>query len=168
MSGPDTIIIELAGEPVGKGRPRFRAVETRDGRKFNQTYTPAHTRKFEDALRARAQDFMGGRAPLNGPLALLFVAAFPVPASWSKKKRAEALAGIVRPCSTPDSDNLLKVTDALNQVAFVDDRQIVDARVVKLYSERPHVRIVIDPVRSAAIHTETVEQHPLPLFEGAA
>jgi Holliday junction resolvase RusA-like endonuclease len=138
MSGP-VITIELVGEPKGKGRPRF----TRGG----IAYTPAETRKHEAALRYAAQEQMNGRAPLNGPLTVTITATFPIPTSWPKKKRAAALAGEVAHTSKPDIDNLIKSIDALNQICWTDDKQIVRATVLKLYGERPNTRIEIREFR---------------------
>lgn len=132
------IVIELAGVPVGKGRPRFV-------RRTGNAFTPDKTRNYETNLRLAAQDVMSGAAPLEGPLCVTVHARFPVPQSWSKKKQALALSGDVRPTVAPDADNLLKVLDALNEVAFRDDKQIVEARVVKSYSERPCMRVEIAP-----------------------
>lgn len=54
------------------------------------------------------------------------------------------LDGQIRPTKKPDSDNILKaVADALNQVAYRDDKQIVDTQVRKFYSETPRTVISI-------------------------
>jgi Holliday junction resolvase RusA-like endonuclease len=132
-----SIIVELAGEPKGKGRPRF----TRNGIAF----TPAATRKHEAALRFAAQEEMNGRPPLDGALAVTVTATFPIPLSWSKRKRAAAIAGSLPHVKAPDADNLLKVADALNGVAWVDDKQITRAVIIKQYGERPCLRIEIEP-----------------------
>jgi len=42
----------------------------------------------------------------------------------------------------PDWDNCGKITDALNGTCWVDDGQIVDGRVIKLYATIP--RLVIE------------------------
>lgn len=147
----DVIRIDLAGAPRGQGRPRFRAVTTRDGRHFNSAYKDDGTEKYEAALRARAQDAMGGRAPLTGPLHVSMVAAFPIPASWSAKKQREALAGIIRPTVKPDIDNIIKGLDAINQIVFVDDKQIVEVEMAKFYSDRPRLQIMIRPTETVAI-----------------
>lgn len=129
------IQIVLAGEPRGKGRPRFV-------RSTGHAFTPAATRKYESALRYAAQAAMQGLAPLEGPLCVTVVAVFPVPASWSAKKRTAALACEIWPIVKPDADNLIKVLDALNEIVFRDDKQVIDARVVKRYGDRP--RLVIE------------------------
>jgi Holliday junction resolvase RusA-like endonuclease len=135
-SGTGTIVVELAGEPKGKGRPRF----ARSG----VAYTPANTRRFEGALRYAAQEEMNGAAPLEGPLAVKVTAVFPIPTSWSKRKRQAALDGAVAHICKPDVDNLIKSIDSLNQVCWVDDKQV--AAVIKLYGERSCTRIEIEPV----------------------
>jgi Holliday junction resolvase RusA-like endonuclease len=129
------INIEIAGEPRGKGRPRF----ARSG----HTYTPAATRAYESAIRYTAQVEMDGRPPLEGALQMVMTATFPVPISWSRRKREAALAGTFPHVTRPDVDNLLKTIDALNQIVFSDDKQITHAVVVKRYGERPCLKIEI-------------------------
>lgn len=133
MRGP--VQITLSGEPHGKGRPRF-------ARSTGHAFTPAKTRAYESALRYAAQESMNGEPPLEGPLSVVVVAIFPVPSSWSAKKQRAALAGEIWPTVMPDADNLLKVLDACNEVVFRDDKQIIDARIVKRYGDRP--RLVIE------------------------
>lgn len=135
MTGP--IVIELSGEPKGKARPRFV-------RATGAAFTPAETRRYESALRFAGQEAMGSRPPADGALVVSVLAVFPIPASWSRKKRADATDGQVRPTTRPDADNLLKMLDGLNEVVWRDDRQIVDARVTKRYGERPMLRIVVE------------------------
>lgn len=133
----DPIVIELAGEPKGVARPRFV-------RKTGIAFTPAATRSYQDALRLAAQQAMNGEPPLAGAVKVTVHALFPVPASWSKKRQREAIAGIIRPTVKPDIDNIAKNFDGLNQVVWADDKQIVDARVVKSYSERPALRVEVE------------------------
>lgn len=143
----DTITIELSGEPRGKGRPRFV-------RATGIAFTPAETRKYESALRFAAQQEMATRSPLEGPLSVLVEAHFPIPQSWSRKKRDQALAGMVRPTTKPDADNLLKNLDSFNEVVFRDDKQIVDARISKFYSDRPRLVIRVEPIASSLVQSE--------------
>lgn len=144
MSGLDVpIIIELVGTPRGKGRPRFRSVTTRAGTTFASAYTDSETRRFEDALRYAAQESMGGRPPIDGAVAVLIHAFIPIPASWSMKKREAAMRGEILPTTKPDWENIAKNLDALNQVVWIDDKQVVDGRVVKRYSEKPCLRVEV-------------------------
>lgn len=141
------ITIELLGEPKGKGRPRH----TRSG----VTYTPLGTRSYEAQLAWAAQVAMRGRKPLTGPLRLSVTAFIPIPRSWSGKRQRMAAAGEIRPTSRPDYDNILKTMDALNGIVWRDDAQIIDARCVKLYDERPRLKITVTPlIEAQAIETE--------------
>lgn len=135
-SAMDQLIIELAGEPKGKGRPRFV-------RSTGHAYTPADTRKYEMKLRMVAEAVMGRNRPLDGPLSVVIEALFPVPASWSRVKFDRAIRGMILPTSRPDADNLMKVVDSLNGVVWNDDRQIVTAIIKKRYSTKPALVIKV-------------------------
>lgn len=137
------IIVYLAGEPKGKGRPRIG----RGGHGRPVAFTPAATRSYEAALRYAAQETMRNRPLYEGPLSVEVEARMPVPASWSQNKRREALAGHLHPTGKPDLDNILKTLDALNEVVWRDDKQIVWAQVVKVYSHQPALWVRIMPLR---------------------
>lgn len=132
------ILVELPGAPQGKGRPRF----ARRG-KFISTYTPEKTRTYESMLQGAAIVAMKGQPPLEGPLRCEVEAVFPVPQSWSKKKKSDALIGLVRPTGKPDWDNLAKVLDAFNAVVWRDDTQVVRGLIEKLYGEVPKLRVMV-------------------------
>ena len=132
-----SIVIELAGTPVAKGRPRF-------SRRTGTAYTPAKTRSYEAQLKFAAESVMQGRPPLQGALRVEVQAMMPVPASWSKKKTAAALTGEIRPTVRPDWENLAKTLDALNQVVWRDDAQIVAGEVHKTYSDRPRLIVKVE------------------------
>lgn len=133
------VVITLAGEPKGKGRPRF-------ARATGRAFTPAATRSYEAALRYAAQEAMGDRFPIGDAVVVTVEARMPIPQSWSKKRRAEAAAGRLRATCKPDIDNLVKVIDALNEVVWVDDKQIVKAEVTKVYSDKPALVIQVFPL----------------------
>lgn len=127
----------VPGAPVGKGRPRATAIAGRA-----RLYTPARTAAYEGLVALAARAAMAGRPLLEGAVALNVHADCPVPASWSRKRQAEALAGSLMPTTKPDADNLLKaICDGLNGVAWRDDVQVVDLRVRKRYAAVPCVRV---------------------------
>ncbi len=65
-----------------------------------------------------------------------------IPKSASKKLRADMLSGAVNPTKKPDWDNIGKiVSDALNGVAYEDDKSIISAAVYKRYSDNPRMEI---------------------------
>ena len=139
LGGCGVIEIVVLGTPVAKGRPRF-------ARETGHAYTPEKTRNFEAALKYAAMQAMGDRPPLEGPLTVTMDVVMPVAKSWSKKRRAAALNGTDRPTKKPDWDNFGKTVDALNEVVWIDDGQIVDGRVTKRYGEKPGMWITVTPL----------------------
>jgi Holliday junction resolvase RusA-like endonuclease len=130
------ITITLPGEPVAKGRPRFT--------KTGHAFTPAKSRHFEHMLRIVAGQAMRGRIPLQGGVRVTLQAFLPVPSSWSQKKQKLALAGDLHPTTRPDLDNLMKgVADACNGIVWRDDKQIIEAKLTKAYSDRPRLVLIV-------------------------
>jgi Holliday junction resolvase RusA-like endonuclease len=84
--------------------------------------------------------------PINEPVALEIRALFPIPKSWSKRKRQEVLAGLPH-ASKPDADNVLKhLCDILTTLRFWnDDAQVFQKKIGKFYSEEPGWMIWITP-----------------------
>lgn len=144
----------VPGAPVGKGRPRA----ARRGAGVVM-FTPEKTVGYEGLVAATAAAALAGNAPthqlLDGPLEAVLEMRFPVPASWSKAKRARALAGVEWHTSKPDADNVAKaVLDACNGVVFRDDAQVVMLTATKLFSEMPGVRVVIRECDGGAVKNE--------------
>jgi Holliday junction resolvase RusA-like endonuclease len=132
------IIIELAGEPRGKGRPRFV-------RRTGIAFTPQRTASYEACLRHEAALVMGERSPLEGALRVQVAAHFGIPVSWNGKKKAAALAGEIRPTKRPDWENVAKMLDAFNGVIWRDDAQVVSGLIEKYYGDRPRLRVEVVP-----------------------
>lgn len=135
------ITITIPGELRGKGRPRF----ARQG-PFVRAFTDAKTASAETWVRSCAVDVVCG-APIAGPVSVRLDVGVGVPASWPKKRRADALAGIIWPTGKPDLDNVLKlVGDALNGIVWADDKQIVRAEVMRRYVEAPQAVLTVTEV----------------------
>ncbi len=128
----------VPGPPQGKGRPRFSG--------NGHAYTPSATVQYERQIQRAYKQQCGTEvfAP-DEPLVIKIAAYYNVPQSDSKRRRSDKLANRIRPTKKPDWDNIGKVVcDALNGLAYKDDAQIVDARVVKVYGEFPRVEVFID------------------------
>lgn len=106
-------------------------------------YDPKKSRDYKDYVKLAATE----HAPLqllDGPLALEVRIYRPTPKSFSKKKLEAAERGAIRPTTKPDTDNYLKgVKDALKNVIWKDDSQVVSVHASKWYSSRPRVEITI-------------------------
>ena len=140
MNEPRKVKFIILGEPNGKGRPKF---DTRGP--YVRAVTPKKTANYEALVKmeyqAQCDGFMFSR---DAALGMLVTAYKPIPKSTSKKKRVLMLGDIIRPTKKPDWDNVGKIVcDALNKIAFCDDTQIVDGRVVKRYAEQPRVEVEI-------------------------
>lgn len=134
----NTIRIEIPGNPIPKGRPRFG-----NGR----TYTPKRTKTFEDSVGLYARSAMAGELPYDAPMDMRAVFVFEPPKSWSKKKRQAAMDGLVFCTSGGDLDNLQKaVADSLNGIVYVDDRQIISAHVSKAYGPTAGTIVELTPI----------------------
>ncbi|MGP3789787.1 RusA family crossover junction endodeoxyribonuclease [Pseudomonas sp. B392_1p] len=140
-----TIKFVVPGTPQGKGRPRA----ARTGRGVRM-YTPKKTEEYEALIAREAEKAMQGRELITGPVLLEMRMMHPVPASWSKKKRAAALEGDVMPTVKCDADNCLKaICDALNGVLWRDDTQVVNVSLAKRYDEMPRVEVRVVPLMAS-------------------
>lgn len=129
--------------PRGKQAPRHRVMRTRSGREFVVAYTAAETRAYEKLLAQIAAMHMRGRKPEELPVAVEVTAYLPVPSSWAGSKRDAALAGAIVPNVKPDWDNIGKTLDALKGIVWLDDKQIAEACVRKLYAENPRLEVSV-------------------------
>ena len=133
------VMYTVYGEPVGKGRPRF----ARRGN-FVSTYTPQKTKSYEDEIRMMAKAAMGASEPLETPITVAIYIRVGIPTSFSKQKRKDALSGIIRPTKKPDLDNVAKcVLDSMNEIVYLDDKQVVNLHVTKVYAETPAVEVMV-------------------------
>ena len=134
-----TIRFTVPGQPVGKGRPRaFRMG------KGVRMFTPEKTVSYESLVATAAHAAMEGRAPILTACEATMEIRLQVPASWSKKKQAQALDGLMFPTKKPDVDNVVKaIFDALNGIVWGDDVQVVWLAVSKSYGATPGVTVAV-------------------------
>lgn len=138
----DPVTINLVGVPQGKGRARafLRAGHI-------SHYTPEKTRTYEGMIRSAAMDAIGNKPPFDEPVEFVMRAIFPVPASWSTKKRTAALTGEIKPGKKPDLDNIAKAwNDALNSVVYRDDSLICRMTLEKRYGPQALVVVTVRPL----------------------
>ena len=133
-----TVLFTVPIPPFGKQRPRHN-------RRTGVTYTPIETKKHErmiaEAYKALYDALCFDESAF---LRVEVTAYYPIPKSASKRKRTQMLMGEIRPTVKPDWDNVGKlITDALNGVAYPDDKQIVTALINKQYAVVPRMEIRI-------------------------
>ena len=135
--------------PVAKGRPKFFKPPNAD---FGRAVTPAKTRKAEHVIQQFA--IAQGVTPVIGPVHVSLDFRHEPPASTSKKRRRELVEQNQWRDKKPDLDNLIKtVLDALNEIAWADDKSVVSIFARKVYAER-----------SETIVTVVSTEMPIPFF----
>ena len=120
-------MVVVEGKIKGKARPRFN---TKTGRAF----TPGDTITYENWIRYAYQN-QDGRY-LTGAIRAKIEVYYKIPKSYSKKRVQSIRDGLEMPLKKPDSDNIGKIVlDSLNKIAFDDDSQVADLRVIKKWTE---------------------------------
>lgn len=133
------IKLVIPGKPLGKQRPRVM--------KNGITYTPKETVNYE-VLVKQLYITEHKDTRFEGPVKAIITAYMPIPKSVTKVKRLAMQHNMARPTKKPDWDNIGKIiTDALNGIAYDDDKQIVDARVIKLYGDEPKVEVELEEIQ---------------------
>ena len=119
------IIVE--GKIRAKQRPRFN---TKTGRAF----TPNDTVSYEKMVRHCYMQQCGEY--LRGPVRAMIYMYFKIPKSYTKKRIAAIREGLEYPMKPPDVDNCIKsVLDALNGIAYKDDKQVIEISAMKRWTE---------------------------------
>ena len=132
------IVFEVQGAPVGWQRAGVN-------RWSGLHYTQDKTRDAEMATAlAYKTAARGYRFPDGAAVAITILVYYPIPQRTSKAKREEMIIGNLLPTVKPDVDNVSKlILDALNGVAYDDDKQVVGVTVWKWYSDTPHIVVAV-------------------------
>jgi Holliday junction resolvase RusA-like endonuclease len=133
----------VVGVPKGKERPRV--IRLKDGRPH--TYTPTGTKQREDTIANAYKQEANGIYFNEKPIKISMEFYYPIPTSWTKREKESARAGRRNPCVKPDLDNACKlVMDALNGVAFGDDKQVLYMSASKRYGDVARTEVTIEEV----------------------
>lgn len=121
----------IPGIPVPKARPRVVR---------GHAFTPKKTKDYEalvqDVYNLTVGEYLGDSA-----IVATIDLYFPIPESYSKSKKRRIADGEIKHTKRPDVDNCAKaILDALNEVAYKDDSQIVESRITKHYAVDGDVR----------------------------
>ena len=122
----------VQGNPVGKARPRFNG----------HAYTEQKTRAYEQLVRIMYRSKYNGEPKATGNVSIEIRITIAVPKSATKKERQALLSA--RPMKKPDLDNVAKIIlDALNGVAYEDDKQVTSLTIYREWGETPQVEVWI-------------------------
>jgi Holliday junction resolvase RusA-like endonuclease len=129
-------LILIHGRPISKKRPRF----ARRG-KFVVTYSAQETEEGRTYLEIRRQ---WERPPLDCPVIVEMTFLFQITAG-SKKAVKAMLEGETKHTKTPDLDNSAKFyLDCMNQLVFLDDKQVYELALSKAYAQEPQTIIRVE------------------------
>lgn len=141
----------VPGCPVGKGRHRSaplmkggKPVIGKGGRPIVIHHSDKKTASFEGLVAHSASVAMAGKQLIAGACFLELDIRLEIPQSWSKKKKQEALSGLLAATKKPDADNVEKaICDGMNGVVWKDDVQVVEVKKRKRYAETPGVVVIV-------------------------
>ena len=126
-------VIEIEGKPI----PLLRA---RAGKKGFYDPQLVAKRNFAYLVKEKFK-----REPIATGISLVLEFYFPMPKSWSKKKKNRM--AYKEHTQTPDTSNLIKfVEDALNEVVWEDDKLIFDLHAKKTWAEKGSTIIEIKAI----------------------
>lgn len=118
------------GKPQGKARPRF----TRNG----HAYTPQNTVDYEKQIKQAYISAGGEMISDTAPILICITAYF-------KKSKSNKMHS---PTIKPDTDNIAKIVcDALNGVAYHDDKQITCLTVDKAWADDERILVRIEEIK---------------------
>lgn len=128
----------IPGLPMGKQRPKFN-------RWTKSAHTPEKTLNYETYVK---ELYVTKRLPmLSGYIGVEITAFYLIPKSTSQKKKQQMLKNELLPDKKPDIDNIAKIIcDALNGIAYADDKQVVHLTINKYYSEQPKVVVQLEEI----------------------
>lgn len=142
----DSNLFHSAWQASGKSQGAYYNAK----KKAMSSTTPDKTVLYENFIATRYMEAAGEQRFSDGAYIKARIQAFyEIPKSSSKVKKTAMLSGELLPTKKPDIDNIVKaVLDALNEVAYRDDTQVVELQVRKQYSERPRLEICLEELEA--------------------
>jgi len=121
-------------EPKAKGRPRFARKKN-----FVMAYTDKKTKDAEKEFIDKSEKFKPVH-PIEGAVAVKLTFIKEKPKAYPKKVKYWT--------KKPDIENLAKlVLDAMNEIFWVDDSQIVAISTFKLYGSPNQIKVEIEEIK---------------------
>jgi Holliday junction resolvase RusA-like endonuclease len=151
-NGLQEITFVIQGKPPSSKRPRSTSIMRKVIDKFTGIETlKAGVRVYasdgDDQLSLKTDIFHQlpkNHIPYLGEVELELYVYKPMLQSWPNYKRILGELGYLRPDKKPDYDNYSKIiTDAMRDIVFADDSQVVIGDVKLLYSVRPRLEVIV-------------------------
>ena len=154
----------IDGSPVAKQSVKLGTVTLQNGKVLPTKYTPKEMKNYANWVRiCFKKAYPNHRASVfeDKPLMCKITVNKQIPKSFSKKNQVLAFNGELIPTTKPDCDNISKnICDALNEIAYPDDRQIAKLIVEKKFNTENYTVVEIDTLTKS----ETSETRQQQLF----
>ena len=139
------VTFTVIGKPQAKARPRIT--------KKGYAYTPKKTLDFENLVKLSYLQQIGRSEMIKGPIELEVKFYWQIPKSYTKKKKESIIKGELLYTKKPDLDNCIKsIMDALNEIVYEDDKQIVKIIASKHYTtEKARTEIRITEIQKPVL-----------------
>lgn len=147
VNSDECVELTIRQKAVSKQRPR-----TGKGGHF---FTPKATRDFEKYVAKVAATAVA--RPFTCPVSVSIIIKDPIPASYKGIKRAAAELNLISP-PVGDLDNKCKaITDAMNGIVYVDDRQIKQQHSTRIYGDEYLIRVTVSRAGLSPMELEKFE-----------
>ncbi len=161
---PKGSIKAMPGVPLGAPCPKCRQKRRGHPRLINAN---DKTKGWEKVIRGAA---MAARVEkILGPVSVDLEFYMPRPKSHFRSGKFSHLLKDSAPTfheSKPDSDKLERaVLDALTNIAFEDDAKVAHVKAVKVYSDKPGVRISVQSLKNESLWSKIIKSGSARLVE---
>lgn len=137
---PNVVTLIIPGKSSGKARPVVNRVRNKAGETKTVTHSP-DPGWFQ--FNVRQQALAAGLKPTDQPVSVFITITRRIPDSWSKKKRSAMLN--TPAIATPDGVNVeAAIWDALEGVAYVNDRQVASWGGRRNWGDTDHTEITVE------------------------
>lgn len=119
----EQIVFEVPGTPTGKARAR--TFYSQASKKI-RSITPKETASYENLVKLCFLQYRpAGFSIIQDPVRVKILSHF-------RKAKSNRM---IMPMVKPDADNICKIIlDSLNGIAYLDDKQVIDVHVKKVWS----------------------------------
>ena len=105
--------------------------------RFSRGHCYDPSKHYKDMLQWQIRPYAPNE-PLTGPVQVDITFLMPIPASVSASQRRQMISNNIHAIKRPDIDNLAYIiTNAMKNVIYKDDSQVVDLCLHRRYAENP-------------------------------
>jgi len=133
----------LDGIPIHQQRPRVK-MRGQFHKMYNPNANDLHNAKISLLSQISQIKSSFQKIEKDIPFSVRLIFYMQIPKTYSKKKRDDAIKGIIHHTAC-DIDNLIKfVLDACNEIIWHDDRSITEIHALKVFSDTPRTEIFVN------------------------